>query len=76
MSSIQVTLTAPELWIIQDVLKMEKSRLTIKESELQGEKYNKQQLEIIESNRSLISSALTKIFNAKGDAKDIANALA
>lgn len=74
--NIEVSLTAPELWIIQEVLKMEKSRLIIKESELKGDKYNKQQLETIASNQALILSSLTKIFNAKGDAKDIANALA
>jgi hypothetical protein len=74
MSSIQVTLTAAEVWIIRDLLTSERARLAIKEREIFGEKFNEHQLQIIESNRSLISSALTKIFNAKGDAKHLANA--
>jgi hypothetical protein len=73
---ITITLTAAEVWIIRDLLTSERARLAIKEREIFGEKFNEQQLEIIESNRSLISSTLTKIFNAKGDAKHLANALA
>jgi hypothetical protein len=73
---ITITLTAAEVWIIRDLLTSERARLAIKEREIFGEKFNEQQLQIIESNRSLISSALTKIFNAKGNAKHLANALA
>jgi hypothetical protein len=76
MSSIQVTLTSAEVWIIRNLLASERARLDIKEREIFGEKFNEQQLQIIESNRSLIGSALTKIFKANGDAKDIINALA
>ena len=71
-----ITLTAAEVWIIRDVLGAEAGRLNLREVEILNHKYNEQQLQIIESNRSLISSALTKIFNAKGAAKDLANALA
>ena len=74
--SIEVTLTAGEVWIIRDLLAAESYRLTIKRSELEGNRLHEFQIGIIESNHSLISSALTKIFNAKGDAKDKANALA
>jgi hypothetical protein len=73
---ITITLTAAEVWIIRDVLGAEAGRLNLREVEILNHKYNEQQLQIIESNRSLISSALTKIFNAKGNAKDLANALA
>ena len=73
---IEVTLTAAEVWIIRDVLGAEAGRLNLKQVEIMNNKYNEQQLQTIESNRSLISSTLTKIFNAKGSAKDICNALA
>lgn len=74
--SIELTLTAGEVWIIRDLLTSEKARLNNKAAELEGKSYHEFQIGIIESNHALVSSVLTKIFNAKGSAKDIANALA
>ena len=61
--SIEITLTTAEAWIIRNTLVSESARLYLKELELKDDKYNKQQLETIASNRSLLK--LVQLIDAR-----------